>query len=96
LKNACVTFTCPTLFSPNGDGVNDEFYPVFDCSIRNYLITITDRWGNVVFTSSNPDERWQGQNAQPGVYSVHVFYQGLNEEGQTVGDDLVQMLMVIK
>jgi hypothetical protein len=47
-------------------------------------------------TSTNPDERWQGQNAQPGVYSVHVFYQGLNEEGQTVGDDLVQMLTVIK
>jgi gliding motility-associated-like protein len=89
-------FYLPNAFSPNGDGVNDEFYPVFDCSIRNYLITITDRWGNVVFTSTNPDERWQGQNAQPGVYSVHVFYQGLNEEGQTVGDDLVQMLMVIK
>lgn len=88
-------FFLPNAFSPNGDGVNDEFYPVFDCSIRNYHMWIADRWGNVVFQSTNPDERWQGQNAQPGVYSVHVFYQGLNEEGHTVGDDLVQMVTVI-
>lgn len=88
-------FYLPNAFSPNGDGVNDEFYPVFDCSIRNYHMWIADRWGNVVFDTTNPDERWQGQNAQPGVYSVHVFYQGLNEEGQTVGDDLVQTLTII-
>jgi gliding motility-associated-like protein len=88
-------FFLPNAFSPNGDGVNDEFFPVFDCSIRNYFITITDRWGNVRFQSTNPDERWNGQDAQPGVYNVHVFYQGLNEEGQTVGDDFVQVLTVI-
>ncbi len=88
-------FFLPNAFSPNGDGVNDEFFSVFDCSIRNYFITITDRWGNVRFQSTNPDERWNGQDAQPGVYNVHVFYQGLNEEGQTVGDDFVQVLTVI-
>ncbi len=83
-------------FSPNGDGINDEFFPVYDCSIKRYFISITDRWGNVLFQSENPEERWDGQNATAGVYTVRIFYQGLNEEGQTVGDDLVQLLNVIR
>ena len=81
---------------PNGDGTNDYFFPVFDCSIRNYFITITDRWGNIVFQSEDPYQQWDGSNAPLGVYSVRVFYQGLNEQGQTVGDNLAQTLTVIQ
>jgi len=89
-------FFVPNAFSPNGDGINDEFYPVFDCSIRSYFISITDRWGNTVFESKNPDERWGGTNANGGIYNVHIFYQGLNEEGQTVGDEIFQILTLIE
>lgn len=97
LFEKCVChFFLPSAFSPNGDGINDEFFPVFDCSIRNYWMSITDRWGNVVFRSTNPEESWQGNNVPSGIYNVHIFYQGLNELGQTVGDDFVQMLTVLK
>jgi len=56
----------PTVFSPNGDNINDRFYiqtSAFAEEIE-YLL-IVDRWGDVVFEKSNspvndPDFGWDG------------------------------------
>ena len=61
----------PNVFTPNGDGVNDEFRPAYK-SIRSYKLTIYNRWGRRIFTSNSPDEGWDGKagnkDAAAGVY----------------------------
>ncbi len=49
------------VFSPNGDGINDEFYLV-SRGLSDYSIVILNRQNQVVFTSNDPDFRWNGEN----------------------------------
>ncbi len=61
----------PNCFTPNGDGVNDEFRCSYR-SLKNYEIWIYNRWGRRVYTSTDPSEGWDGKiggaNAAEGVY----------------------------
>lgn len=50
----------PNAFSPNGDGINDEFRVVFK-SLKTYSITIFNRWGIVVYKSTDPSQGWDGK-----------------------------------
>jgi len=51
----------PTAFTPDGDGINDVFYPVVSgISQDDYTFRIFDRWGNLVFESNIIDEPWLG------------------------------------
>lgn len=74
----------PTAFSPNNDGINDLFMPVY-AHIDKYDLRIYNRWGEPVFRSVIPTEGWDGrlsgQDAPSGVYLVVVT--GTDEEGQT-------------
>lgn len=65
----------PNAFSPNGDNLNDEFIPQgvgYDAA--SYSLTIFNRWGNVVFETTNPTKPWLGNvkgsthYAPDGVY----------------------------
>lgn len=82
-------------FSPNFDGVNDEFLLPSGCRYAAYFLQITDRWGNIVFYSDNPDEgwdgRWRGARAAHGVYLYHLVYQFeyQSEQQQMSGDVLL-------
>ncbi len=49
----------PTIFTPNGDGVNEFFQPVLEC-YREYSFEIYSRWGEEVFTSTPEDDKWFG------------------------------------
>lgn len=75
-------FYLPNAFSPNGDGMNEEFKPVYDCRIDTYRFLIFDRWGNIVFETKNPGDSWNGQHnnqsVQQDVYVVLVQYTGLS------------------
>ncbi len=51
----------PNAFTPDGDGVNDEFGPVVQGVDRTeYTFYIYDRWGEVVFESHSPSKKWDG------------------------------------
>ena len=54
------TFMIPELISPNGDGVNDVFRVYNSGNLTDYTLRIFNRWGQVVFDSTNPDEAWDG------------------------------------
>lgn len=60
----------PTVFSPNGDLVNDVFRPATDMNIIS--LQIFDRWGGKVYESSNGQEGWDGSSAPDGTY-VYLF-----------------------
>jgi len=66
----------PNIFSPNGDGVNDFFFPrslLSGVSTRDFHMRIYNRWGQLVFETRDGDDRgWDGtvggRPQTPGVY----------------------------
>jgi gliding motility-associated-like protein len=55
----CSSIYAPNAFSPNGDGINDVF-EIKGTGISNYELIIFDRWGGVVFQSTDPTQAWTG------------------------------------
>jgi gliding motility-associated-like protein len=52
----------PSAFTPNGDGLNEEFLPQgIGIDEKNYELFIYDRWGNLVFYSDNLYRGWDGK-----------------------------------
>ncbi len=53
-------FYIPSAFTPNDDGINDNFYGkgIF---IIGYEMTIFDRWGNLIFFSDDINKTWDGK-----------------------------------
>ena len=74
----------PTGFTPNQDGSNDEFQIGYQCGFVSFDLRIFNRWGNLVFASSNPADVWDGRakgGAVPeGVYAWRIIY---SYEGRT-------------
>ena len=67
-------FYIPNSFTPDGDEFNNSFLPVFTVGFdpANYLCSIYNRWGELIFQSSNHKEGWDG--TYNGVYSVDGLY----------------------
>jgi len=71
----------PNAFSPNDDGLNEIFKPVFECepNPKQYTFKIYDRYGGVVFQSNNIMKGWDGKKQQVqlpvGIYLWIVEYQ---------------------
>lgn len=80
IDNTCGTdsLVFPTAFTPNGDGKNDVFLPSYIGSITNYQIHIYNRWGQLVFESTDVNAGWNGlyKNAQQpgGIYTYFASY----------------------
>jgi gliding motility-associated-like protein len=49
----------PNAFTPNGDGLNDTFFPKGH-GILKYNLAIFDRWGEKLFTTSDFLQAWDG------------------------------------
>lgn len=68
----------PNSFSPNNDGLNDVFIPVFDCDPFDYRLDIYDRWGRIIDSLDKPEEAWlgiiNGEALPAGIYHYHLFY----------------------
>ncbi|MBK8196531.1 MAG: gliding motility-associated C-terminal domain-containing protein [Lewinellaceae bacterium] len=81
----------PNAFTPNGDGVNDRFKPVFFCPVLTSRFSIFNRWGKKVFESQNPDDAWDGKvdgkEAPSDVYVWLLEYEAVREG---IGQKLTQ------
>ena len=55
------TFFIPDAFSPDGDGLNDTFQPKGD-RISSFNMKVFDRWGGILFESSDINYGWDGTN----------------------------------
>lgn len=66
----------PNAFTPNNDGVNDEYYVYPHCPYINFHLNIFNRWGEKVYDSYDPNLGWDGtyktQQQPPGCYAYYV------------------------
>ena len=55
------TTDIPTAFTPNNDGLNDNFGPHNALKADNYQFRIYNRWGQLIFESKDWKKRWDGK-----------------------------------
>ncbi len=91
VNNDCY-MNIPNAFTPNGDGINDYFYPrqLLTRGLTSFKMNIYNRWGQLIFETSTTDgSGWDGKlngSDQPeGVYVYiidAVFKDGQQEHHQ--------------
>jgi gliding motility-associated-like protein len=68
----------PNAFTPNGDGLNDNFRPLHACDMENYSMTIFNRYGETIYFTKDPLQGWDGKIKgsllNQGNYIWHVTY----------------------
>lgn len=76
----CPEYSLPNVFTPNNDSQNDLYIPFPYRFIERIELKVYNRWGNLVFETTNPDILWDGTNISgkdlnEGVYfySCRVF-----------------------
>lgn len=71
----CPEYSLPNVFTPNGDGVNDLFVPFPYRSVAYIELTVFNRWGSIVFETTDPDILWDGTNRDSGeLVSAGVYF----------------------
>jgi gliding motility-associated-like protein len=84
ISYACINISdseiyVPNVFTPNGDGQNDEFKVSYK-SIASYQCKIYNEWGRKVYDSTDITQGWDGKiggtNASVGVYYYVIEARG--------------------
>ena len=56
-----LTVSVPNAFTPNGDGINDDFLPIFNLPwVVDYKFMVFNRWGEQIFGTDQPGKPWNG------------------------------------
>lgn len=78
----------PNSFTPNGDGVNDYFFPrqLLTKGVKGFSMQVFNRWGQIVFQTEQPDGRgWDGrfnEKEQPAGVYIYVIKGVVLKNGQ--------------
>lgn len=80
----------PNIFSPNGDGSNDQFYIKLPDGVTGLIrvMRVYDRWGNLIFDkkdipANEPAQGWQGDmNGNFVVSGVYIYYLEIQIDGK--------------
>lgn len=70
--DACPLYEIPNVFTPNGDQFNDILLPMNypssnpKANIDRIKLSVFNRWGNIVFETSDPQINWDGKNMNNG------------------------------
>ena len=91
-------FYVPNGFTPDGDGLNDVFRAYGDgIDLSNYSMQIFDRWGELMFETSNASNGWngtyKGKLAEAGTYVWKII---AKEDAGTVIHDNYGNVTLIK
>ena len=72
-------FNAPNAFTPNGDGLNDEWIPKGDFGgVTGYQLRIWNRWGEKIYETDDYVQGWngthQGKDSPAGGYLWNVTF----------------------
>jgi CHU_C Type IX secretion signal domain len=74
-------FYVPNAFAP--DGHNTEFKPkAIYLAFTGYSLEIYNRWGQLIFKTTDYNQGWDGNNAEGGVYSYVIRYKNSKDESK--------------
>lgn len=78
----------PNSFTPNGDNINDIFQVTSE-GLLDFELTIFNRWGEEIFTTTDPNKGWNGQHkgelVQNDVYVYKVKVKSKNQTKELIG-----------
>jgi gliding motility-associated-like protein len=81
------SISVPNFFTPNNDLVNDEL-EILSSNAEVLIQRIYNRWGNLVFESTDPSVFWDGKVngalAAAGVYFLEIEAKNAYSEGYPV------------
>lgn len=67
-------FYAPNIFSPNYDGVNDEFRIYPRSQPLRFELSVFNRWGELVFRTEQADEGWDGvYKGAPAPADIYIW-----------------------
>lgn len=79
IEDCNCTVYLPNVFTPDGDGNNDFFGPVYACDLVNYQMLIFNRWGELLYESVDVNSPWDGLGSDGplpnGSYVYRISYQ---------------------
>jgi gliding motility-associated-like protein len=77
-------FFIPNTFTPNGNGNNDVFIPVFSGLdyVSEFQMMIFDRWGNLIYVTKDKYAGWDGtfnsKKVQEDTYVYKLYVTDMN------------------
>lgn len=96
----------PNVFTPDGDGLNDYFFPLFKKEGSNDIVeignaqivnfTIFNRWGKIVYQNENISTGWDGKQdgknlpSEVYVYAITVKYPNGSTDTQSSDVTLIR------
>jgi len=70
----CPIYDLPNAFTPNKDGQNDVFRPYTYRFVERIDMQIFNRWGQLVYETTNPDIEWNGTNLNGSDLAEGVYF----------------------
>jgi gliding motility-associated-like protein len=71
----CPAYALPNIFTPNGDELNDFLVPIENKYVQDIDFKIFNRWGGVVFETTNPSINWNGTHKDSGeILAAGTYY----------------------
>jgi gliding motility-associated-like protein len=70
----CPIYDLPNAFTPNGDGQNDFFIPRGRCFVERVDFQVFNRWGQLVFETTDPAINWDGTNLNGDRLASGTYY----------------------
>ncbi|MBQ7192385.1 MAG: gliding motility-associated C-terminal domain-containing protein [Paludibacteraceae bacterium] len=63
----------PNVFTPNGDGINDEFRVAYR-SLKSFSCLIFNRWQHQIYSFNDPAQGWNGRvNGRPAPEGAYYY-----------------------
>ena len=95
-----LVYYVPNSFTPNGDGDNDIFLPIFTSGYdpNEFSLLIFNRWGQIIFESYDPKAGWKGtlgengEIVQDGTYTWKIEFMAKSSPKRQVAVGHVNLL----